>query len=193
MENKNMSLNIQLFAEETKVDPVTQTEENTEKTVTQTDNKTEDINQVKTFTQDEVNSMLKKERKKIPDKEELKVFNEWKESQKTDEDKKTELTQENVTLKSEKQNLEQLISIMEKGIDKETAEFIQFKVAKMEGDFEDNLEDYLKSNPRYLKSEKDAVVEKETTTTGVAVNKTTTNSDSGVSAILKAKHPELFN
>ena len=191
---KKMALNIQQFAEDNGANSVTQTAENTEdNTVTQTDDKTEENNQVKTFTQEEANSMLKKERKKIPDKEELKAFNEWKESQKTDEDKKTELTQENVTLKSEKQNLEQLISIMEKGIDKDTAEFIQFKVAKMEGDFDDNLEDYLKSNPKYLKNEKDDVVEKETTTTtGVAVNKNTTNSDNGVSAILKAKYPELY-
>ena len=88
---KKMALNIQQFAEDNGANSVTQTAENTEdNTVTQTDDKTEENNQVKTFTQEEVNSMLKKERKKIPDKEELKAFNEWKESQKTDEDKKTE-------------------------------------------------------------------------------------------------------
>lgn len=169
-------------------DPVTQTDEKTEvDTITQTDEKIEVDSQVKTFTQEEVNSMLKKERKKIPDKEEMKAFNEWKESQKTEADKKNELTQENITLKQEKANLEQLLTIIGKGIEKDEAEFIQFKVSKMEGNFEDNLEEYLEKNPKYLKKEE----QEEKITDGVAVNKNNTNSESGVTAILKAKHPEL--
>ena len=56
---------------------VTQTEQNTEGAVTATVEKTE-----RTFTQEEVNAMLTKERKKMPDKEELKKFKEWQENQK---------------------------------------------------------------------------------------------------------------
>ena len=189
MKFRKMPLNIQLFAEGDKDEPVTQTDESAEVSI-QTDEKTEDNSKSKTFTQDEVNTLLRKERKKIPDKEELKAFNEWKESQKTEADKKNELTQENITLKQEKASLEQLLTIIDKGIAKDEAEFIQFKVGKMEGDFDDNLNEFLEKNPKYLKKE-ETVREETVTTDGVAVNKTTTNNENGVTAILKAKHPEL--
>ena len=67
--------------------PVTQTEEKTEATVTEPVKKTEDV---KTFTQDEVNAMMAKERSKMPSKEDMKAFNEWKESQKTETEKSLE-------------------------------------------------------------------------------------------------------
>jgi hypothetical protein len=55
----------------------------------------------------------------------------------------------------------------------------------MEGEFETNLDEYLKNNVKYTKEE---VKE----TTGVAVNKNSTQKETGVSAILKQRHPELF-
>lgn len=47
----------------------------------------------------------------------------------------------------------QMNAILGKGIQGDTAEFVQFKVGKMEGDFEKNLDDFLKSNPQYLSSQ----------------------------------------
>lgn len=48
----------------------------------------------KTYTQDDVNKMIKdrlaRERKSQPSKEDLEAFNNWKESQKTDEEKRSE-------------------------------------------------------------------------------------------------------
>ena len=73
---------------EEKQNAVTQTEEKTEVSGEQPVEKTEK-EEVKTFTQDEVNAMLAKEKKKMPSKEDLKAFNEWKESQKTESEKQS--------------------------------------------------------------------------------------------------------
>ena len=153
---------------------------NTENTETQTAEQKE----VKTFTQEEVNAMiearLKRATKNTLSKEEMEKYNAWKESQKTEAEKQT--------YKNENNELKQLVSIMEKGIAKDEAEFIQFKLNKMEGDFEENLKDYLEKNPKFL--QKEEVVNNKTT--GIPVNKNTTSQDDGVTAILKAKYPDRF-
>lgn len=174
--------------------------ENNENAVTQTEsvateNKTEvsgvqpvEKNE-KTFTQDEVNAMMAKERSKMPSKEDMKAFNDWKESQKTEVQKQTERAQEFAKLQAEKDSLEQLTKIYDAGVTgKDNVEFIQFKVSKMEGDFDENLTSYLDEHPNYLQKE----LEKEPKNTGETVKKISKDSDvDGVTAILKAKHPEI--
>ena len=174
--------------------------ENNENSVTQTEsvateNKTEvsgvqpvEKNE-KTFTQEEVNAMLAKEKNKMPSKEDLKAFNEWKESQKTEAEKQTERAQEFAKLQAEKDSLEQLTKIYDAGVTgKDNVEFIQFKVSKMEGDFDENLKTYLDEHPKYLQKETD---EEAPQTTGASVKKISNNADDGVTAILKAKHPDI--
>lgn len=139
------------------------TQTKTEGSVTQTENKTE----VKTFTQEEVNGMLAKERKNMPSKEEMKAFREWQESQKTEEQKKQEEIIKNQKLQDENNFNSQIIEVMKKGLDYDTAEFVQFKVSKMDGDFKDNLETYLKEHPQTTKTE-----EKKSVTTGFSQGKT---------------------
>lgn len=174
--------------------------ENNENAVTQTEtveteNKTEVSGEQpvekneKTFTQDEVNAMLAKEKKKMPSKEDMKAFNEWKESQKTEAEKQTERAQEFAKLQAEKDSLEQLTKIYDAGVTgKDNVEFIQFKVSKMEGDFDENLKTYLDEHPKYLQKETD---EEAPQTTGASVKKISNNADDGVTAILKAKHPDI--
>ena len=174
--------------------------ENNENSVTQTEsvateNKTEvsgvqpvEKNE-KTFTQEEVNAMLAKEKNKMPSKEDLKAFNEWKESQKTEAEKQTERAQEFAKLQAEKDSLEQLTKIYDAGVTgKDNVEFIQFKVSKMEGDFDENLKAYLDEHPKYLQKETD---EEAPQTTGASVKKISNNAEDGVTAILKAKHPDI--
>ncbi len=174
--------------------------ENNGNTVTQTEsvateNKTEvsGVQPVekteKTFTQDEVNAMMAKERSKMPSKEDMKAFNDWKESQKTEAQKQTERAQEFAKLQAEKDSLEQLTKIYDAGVTgKDNVEFIQFKVSKMEGNFDENLKSYLDEHPNYLQKE----VEKEPKSTGESVKRISKDSDvDGVTAILKAKHPEI--
>ena len=59
----------------------------------------------------------------------------------------------------------------------------------MEGDFEENLADFIKNNPKYIKQETN---EKQTKATGTQV-RNIDNKISGVGAILRKKHPELFS
>ena len=59
----------------------------------------------------------------------------------------------------------QMLEIMQKGISYEDAEFIQFKVSKMSGEFSDNLNEYLKNNTKYT-----AKKEEKPGTTGFSQN-----------------------
>ena len=169
--------------------------ENNENTVTQTEtveNKTEVSGEQpvekneKTFTQEEVNAMLAKEKKKMPSKEDMKAFNEWKESQKTAEDKKNEILLENETLKKQLIYAENKSVVANAGIDSKFQKFVLSEVSEMEGDFEDNLKDYLKENPQFLISKVETPK-----TNGVATKKISEDADDGVTAILKAKHPDI--
>lgn len=153
--------------EENQNNTVTQTETKTEVPVTQTVEKTEAKKEEKTFTQEEVNAMLAKEKGKMPDKEELQAFNEWKESQKTAEQKRQEEIIKNQNLENDNNYKTQIIEIMKKGFDYENAEFVQFKLSKMDGDFEENLESYIKTHSS-TKEEKKSI------STGFSMNKTNT-------------------
>ena len=145
----------------------------------------------KTFTQDEVNAIVKerlaKAQKGIPSKEELAKYNEWKESQKTQQDKYDELVKNDAEKDSTISNLKKENLVLKSGVtDTDEIEFVVYKVSKMDGDFEDNLKQYLADNPKHIKKE-------ETKATGTQSNNLSVPKESGVSAILKAKHPELFN
>ena len=158
-------------------------------TIEQVENNSEQVVE-KTFTQDEVNAIVKerlaKAQKGIPSKEELTKYNEWKDSQKSQQDKYDELVKVGNEKDNTISNLQKENLILKSGItDEDEIEFISFKVSKMEGDFEENLKEYLANNPKYAKS-------KETKATGVEMKQTNVVQESGVSAILKAKHPELF-
>lgn len=167
-------------------EPVTQTEEKTEVTVTEPVEKTEKAD-VKTFTQEEVNAMLAKEKKKMPSKDELKAFKDWKESQKTEAEKQAEKEAEYQKTLNELNTLKQTNAVLEAGVNKDDADYVLFKVGKMEGEFEENLAKFLKDNPKYLKQELETTEPK---ATGAPVRTISSGSD-GVTAILKAKHPEI--
>lgn len=163
------------------------------KTTENVDTQTTEQNEVKTFTQEEVNAMIQdritREKKNMPSKDELKAFNEWKESQKTEAEKRSETLKENETLKARIIELENQSVVANAGVDSKFQKFVLSEVSQMEGDFEDNLKDYIKENPQYLLVKETVETPK---TTGVAVQKINENAESGVSAILKAKHPNLF-
>jgi len=144
----------------------------------------------KTFTQDEVNAIVKerlaKAQKGIPSKEELTKYNEWKESQKTQEDKYNDLLKSNGEKDSTISTLIMENEVLKAGItDADDVEFIVYKVGKMDGDFSENLKEYLTNNPKFAKRQ-------ETKATGVDNKTTMVAKEDGVTAILKAKHPDLF-
>ena len=148
-----MPLNIQLFADNEGENTVTQTE------AVETDNKTEGIENEsvktteKTFTQKEVNAMLAKEKKKMPSKEDLKSFNEWKESQKTETEKSLEKDKKIETLEKQLAYAENKSVVANAGVDAKFQKFVLSEVSEIDGDFEDNLKKYLKDNPQYLSTQ----------------------------------------
>lgn len=112
----------------------------------------------KTFaTQEDFNEALKKEvarkTRNLPSKEDLKAFNEWKESQKSKEDKKNKILQENEALKKQLVIAENKSVVANAGVDSKFQKFVLSEVSEMEGDFDDNLKNYLKDNPQYLNTQ----------------------------------------
>lgn len=177
MENEGNNANAQTGASTQGNNAVTQTattQTKTEGAVTQTVNKTERNQDTKTFTQEEVNAMIAKEKKKMPTTEEMKAFKEWQEAQKTAEQKQKDELVKMQNLENDNNFKTQIVEIMKRGITYDDAEFIQFKVGKMEGDFSDNLEEYLKNNPKYTTKEDG---KKTATTTGFSQTRTNTGVD----------------
>ena len=161
--------------------------EGTGDAVTQTEQKTEEA--VKTFTQDEVNTMLKKEKQKAEKKYEgidVAKYKEWVESQKTAEQKQAEKDAEYQKTLNELNTLKQTNAVLGAGVKSDDADYVLFKVSKMEGEFEENLAKFLKDNPKYLGQELE-----ERKATGAPV-RTISSKDNGVKAILRAKHQDLF-
>ena len=162
----------------------------TETTTTENvENNSEEVVE-KRFTQDEVNAIVKerlaKEKKGIPSKEELTEYNKWKDSQKTQQDKYDELVKDNGVKEQEISTLKKENLVLKSGItDEDEIEFIVYKVSKMEGDFSDNLKEYLTNNPKFNNKKQ------ETKATGTEVKNNNVSKESGVNAILKAKHPDI--
>ena len=162
----------------------------TETTTTETvETNSEEV--VKTFTQEEVNNIVKerlaKAQKGIPSKEELTKYNEWKESQKSQEDKYNDLVKSSNEKDTTITTLKMENEVLKAGItDADDIDYLVYKVSKMDGDFSENLKEYLTNNPKFVKRQ-------ETKATGVEVKSTTVAKEDGVTAILRAKHPDLFN
>ena len=131
------------------------------------DAQTTEQNEVKTFTQEEVNQIIKTRLRNVPSDDELKAYNDWKESQKTEAEKNAEVLKENATLKSRINELENMQVVANAGVDSKFQKFVFSEVSK-EGNFEDNLKEYLKNNNQYL------IKDEKTKTTGYSQN--TSNS-----------------
>lgn len=145
----------------------------------------------KTFaTQEDFNEALKKEvarkTRNLPSKEDLKAFNEWKESQKTESEKQLEKDKKIEALEKQLTYAENKSVVANAGVDSKFQKFVLSEVSELEGDFEDNLKDYLKENPQFLISKVETPK-----TNGVATKKISENADDGVTAILKQKHPDI--
>lgn len=162
--------------------------EETGDAVTQTEQKNEEKAE-KTFTQEEVNSMLKKEKQKAEKKYEgidIAKYKEWQESQKTAEQKQAEKETEYQNTLSKNESLIQENQVLRAGVNTDDVDYVVFKVSKMEGEFEENLAKFLKDNPKYLGQELG-----EHKATGAPVRTISSNQNDGVLGILAQKHPEI--
>lgn len=160
--------------------------EETGEVETQTTNQNEEQAE-KTFTQEDVDKIIRDRLKRMPSKEELKAFKDWQESQKTAEQKQAEREAEYAQKDTTISQLQKENAILKAGVkEADDIDYILYKVGKMEGEFEENLAKFLKDNPKYLGQELE-----EHKATGAPV-KTLSSTESGVKAILKAKHQNLF-
>lgn len=142
---------------------------------------------VKAEAQKIADAMVAKKMKNMPSKEDLKAFKEWQESQKTAEQKQAEKEAEYQKTLNELNTLKQTNAVLEAGVNKEDADYVLFKVGKMEGEFDENLAKFLKDNPKYLERELKTT---ETKATGAPV-RTISSKNDGVLGILASKHPEI--
>lgn len=105
----------------------------------------------KTFTQQELDNIvkerLKKEKNKYPSKEELTAFQQWKASQQTEQEKQAAILQEYETARQERDAYKQQLYLLQKGISPEDVDYYAYKIGKMVTDdtsFEDAAETFLK-------------------------------------------------
>ena len=111
------------------------------------------------FTQADIDRIVQRKlAKALPPKEEMEQYKKWRESQQTIEEKMSVLRVENARLNEENENLLHENMVVKAGVNSEAVEFVLFKVGKMDGDFEENLNNYLKKNQKYI-SPKTVVVE----------------------------------
>ena len=111
------------------------------------------------FTQADIDRIVQRKlAKALPPKEEMEQYKKWRESQQTLEEKMSVLRVENQRLNEENENLLHENMVVKAGVDKDAVDFVLFKVEKMEGEFEDNLNNYLKKNQKYI-TPKTTVVE----------------------------------
>ena len=132
------------------------------KVVTPTTNTPENGGQEqKTFTQEELNEIvetrLAKAKKDMPSKEELQAYNEWKQNQKTEQEKNEELMNQlkanNGTLTDENAKLKAQIQIMNSNVKKEFVKFVTSEIMSQvddKNDFDTVLKSYKKDNPQYF-------------------------------------------
>lgn len=168
MKEKLMPLRIQMFGSDNEEgeNAVTQTDNNTEGTGTEPVKKTEKNN----FTQEEVNAMILKEVNKVTKKYEgvdLKKYKEWEDQNKTNEEKYADIVKENEKLKNDLVYAENKSVVANAGVDSKFQKFVLSEVSGLDGDFEENLTNYLKDNPQYLINEENSSKPK---STGISQN-----------------------
>ena len=146
----------------------------------------------KTFTQDEVNSIVQKrleqQSKKSPSKEELEAFKKWQEDQKTAEEKRAEKDAEYNKMQAELNLYKNKEKVTKAGINPEFAEFAVFEVSKQVNDstdFDAVLTSWIEANPQYK-----ADAEPPKQTTGIRQG-SAGEQLSGVEEIFKKKNPNL--
>lgn len=144
----------------------------------------------KTYTQADFNAMDKKLKEKYEKKYagiDIAKYKEWEESQKTAEQRQAEKEAEYVEKDKRIVLLENKLKLKDANVSKEYEDFVLFTVSNMDGEFEDNLGQFLKDNPKYIKGQE--ITEQKAT--GTPVKTISSSETDGVLAILKQKHPEM--
>ncbi len=142
----------------------------------------------KTFTQAELDKViadrLARERAKMPPQEKLKAFEEWQKSQQTEAEKAAEREKEYQAAAARNTELQRELAVIKAGVKAEDAEYVLFKVGKMEGEFADNLKAFLAENTKYTEPET-------TTVEGMKHKPPLSGGEDGVEAAFLKRNPGL--
>jgi len=107
----------------------------------------------KTFTQAELDKViadrLARERAKMPPPDKLKAFEEWQKSQQTEAEKAAEREKEYQATAARNTELQRELAVIKAGVNAEDADYVIYKVGKMDGDFETNLKKFLEENKKF--------------------------------------------
>ena len=132
---------------------ISKTQEAAEKITTAQPDTNTAVEAGKTFTQADVDRIiaerLQRERAKLPNDDELKAYREWKKSQQSEAEKAAEREKEYQALQSKSIELERENAVIKAGVKADDAEFVIFKVSRMEGDFKKNLDRFLAENKKF--------------------------------------------
>ena len=164
-------------------DEIKSTAEEQDKTQNIAEHKQTDAGQeTKTFTQAEVDRIISeriaRERKNLPDEADLKAYKEWKKAQQTEAEKAAEREKEYQALQSKSIELERENAVIKAGVKADDAEFVIFKVSRMEGDFKKNLDSFLAENKKFTEPVTENV-------TGTKHNPSTTDKDANFIAAVR--------
>ena len=142
----------------------------------------------KTFTQAELDKViadrLARERAKMPPQDKLKAFEEWQKSQQTEAEKAAEREKEYQAAAARITELQRELAVIKAGVKAEDAEYVLFKVGKMEGEFADNLKAFLAENTKYTEPET-------TTVEGMKHKPPLSGDQDGVEAAFLKRNPGL--
>ncbi len=142
----------------------------------------------KTHTQADVDRIvgerLARERAKFPGEDELKAFTEWKKSQQSEAEKIAEREKEYQTQIAKNTELQRELAVIKAGVKTDDADYVIFRVSKMEGDFDKNLKAFLAENKKYTEPET-ATVE------GMKHKPPLSGGEDGVEAAFLKRNPGL--
>lgn len=140
-----------------KTDKDQETTQNEDETTHQNEDETTTEKSEKTFTQAELDKViadrLARERAKMPPQDKLKAFEEWQKSQQTEAEKAAEREKEYQAQAARNTELQRELAVIKAGVKADDAEYVIFKVGKMEGEFADNLKTFLAENTKYTEPE----------------------------------------
>jgi hypothetical protein len=144
---------------------------------------------IKTFTQEEVNSLIEsrlaRAKKQMPSKDEIEAFKQWKESQKSEAERLAQREQEYQQIVNEKETIRRENTVLKLGVSAEEADYVLFKVSKLDGDFDENLKIFLTENPRYLNKTNTV------RNTGVLTNSQIKREELGFESLIKKRNPHI--
>jgi len=144
--------------------------------------------QEKTFTQAELDRIISeriaRERKNLPDEADLKAFKEWKKAQQTEAERTAEREKKYAEIEAKAETIRRENLALKAGVNIDDVDYVLFKVGKMDGDFEANLQAFLAENEKFS-------TPKTTKVEGATHERSKGASMDGVEAAFLKKNPDL--